>query len=204
MNVRITVLGLLLHRPMHGYEMQQLLQLSATQQWADVLPGSIYHALKKLLSEGLVELHDDTPEGGRPRAVYAITEAGHAEFRRLLAELWRVPVRALPSALYLAVTFLGHIPKEVVLAALDEQIGTLERDLESTRQGERIKRGLPGASPYLAAIFHNTQAHLEADLHLLRHLRDTLPDTPLPPLHLPPSDLLRRLAAKESRQEESV
>lgn len=200
MNVRITVLGLLLHRPMHGYEIQQLLQLSQAQQWADVLPGSIYHALKKMLAEDLVELHGDAPEGGRPRAVYAITPAGRGQFKAMLAELWRVPIRTVPSALYLAVTFLEHLPKTVVLAALDEQIEALERELEQAQEGERIKSSLPGAFPYLTAVFRNTYAHLNADLHLLRELRDTLPTAHLAPLQFSAPELPRRAATNEPQQ----
>jgi DNA-binding PadR family transcriptional regulator len=36
-------LGLLLRRPMSGYEVQRILMLDRTDLWAGVLPGSIYH-----------------------------------------------------------------------------------------------------------------------------------------------------------------
>ena len=44
--VRLLVLGLLQFKPLSGYEIQQILQVSQIDVWAGILPGSIYHALK--------------------------------------------------------------------------------------------------------------------------------------------------------------
>ena len=53
---RLMVLGLLKSKPMSGYEIQQILTKSQSDSWAGILPGSIYHALKKMEKEGLVEI----------------------------------------------------------------------------------------------------------------------------------------------------
>ncbi len=49
---RLMVLGMLRTKPMSGYEMQQLMQVSEVDKWAGILPGSIYHALKKMDKRG--------------------------------------------------------------------------------------------------------------------------------------------------------
>jgi DNA-binding PadR family transcriptional regulator len=177
---RLFVLGLLLRRPMSGYEMQRRLQLNQTEQWAGILPGSIYHALKKLEREGLVALRETRQTGNRITAIYAITPAGSEEFRRLLREVWRTPLPHFPSPVYAALSFADDLPRDEVVRLLEEQIAALEGQLASWNAGEQIKvRLVPGRLPgYLAAIFDNGRAHMETDLRLLRLLRDTLPSEP--------------------------
>jgi len=180
MLTRLFVLGLLARRPMTGYEIQVILQLSRTEQWVGILPGSVYHALKKLASEGLVVLRTTEQTGNRTKAIYAITPAGEEEFRRVLRDTWRMPALHFPSGLYAALSFLEDLPLEEVLRSLDEQIGALERELAVWNAGEVAKAEvasmpLPG---YLHALFANGREHIEADLRFLRYLRDALPDAP--------------------------
>ena len=69
-NVRAAILGLLLERPMHGYEMISELESRTGGVWRPS-PGSIYPTLQLLEDEGLVEV---TAQDGRKS--YALTEAG--------------------------------------------------------------------------------------------------------------------------------
>src|SRR5215469_10989407 len=157
MLTRLFVLGLLARRPMTGYEIQLVLQLSRTEQWAGILPGSVYHALKKLASEGLVVLHATEQTGNRTKAIYAIAPAGEEEFRRILREAWRMPALHFPSGLYAALSFFEHLPLEEVLCSLDEQISALEKELDTWNAGmsaksEAISAPLPD---YIQALFTN-------------------------------------------------
>lgn len=176
--VRLLILGLLGQRPMSGYEIQQFLEVSKVDQWSDVLPGSIYHALKKLTSEGMTSLYATEQTGMRTKAIYAITDAGREEFRKLLRKAWQVPPRSLPSDFYMLLTFVDDLPREEVLAALREQVAQLESAranwLEGLRQKEQALGFMP---PVVRATFANGQAHIEADLKFLRYLIETLPQT---------------------------
>jgi DNA-binding PadR family transcriptional regulator len=180
MLTRLFVLGLLARRPMTGYEIQVILQLSRTEQWVGILPGSVYHALKKLASEGLVVLRTTEQTGNRTKAIYAITPAGEEEFRRVLRDTWRIPVLHFPSGLYAALSFLEDLPLEEVLRSLDEQIGALEQELVVWNAGEVAKAEVTSMPlpDYLHALFANGREHIEADLRFLRYLRDALPDAP--------------------------
>ena len=51
---KLLVLGLLDGGPMSGYDLQQKLGGADAERWGGVLPGSIYHALKKLEGEGCI------------------------------------------------------------------------------------------------------------------------------------------------------
>ncbi len=86
MDTRLLVLGLLSMAPMHGYEIKKTMDLTRAAVWAAVLPGSVYHALKTMAAEGLVEVKATEATGHRTRAIYAITPAGRSELKRLLRE----------------------------------------------------------------------------------------------------------------------
>ena len=180
MLTRLFVLGLLMQRPMAGYAIQVVLQLSQTQQWAKVLPGSVYHALKKLADEGFVVLQATEQAGNRSKAIYAITPAGKEEFRTLLKEAWSTPVLHFPAEIYAALSFLDDLPREEIVLALDEQIAALERELSTWNEGE-IKKAefIQGQLPdYLQALFANGREHMEVDLRFLHYLREVIPSTP--------------------------
>lgn len=85
--LELAVLGLLLESPMHGYELRKRLNLMLG--WGRVLSyGSLYPALKVMLREELIEETPGLPASItlRPRIVYKITDAGRAEFERLMSE----------------------------------------------------------------------------------------------------------------------
>jgi DNA-binding PadR family transcriptional regulator len=187
MLTRLFVLGLLLRRPMSGYEVQRILQLNRTDLWAGILSGSIYHALKKLESEGLVTLRVTEQSGNRTRAIYAITPKGEAEYRSLLREAWRSPSPHFPSGLYAALSFTDDLPRKEVLALLDAHIAALEDQLAIWNAGEREKSALAGPLPgYIGAIFDNGREHMQTDLRFLQHLRETLPSEPRLSAEIPP------------------
>ncbi len=165
MLTRLFVLGLLTWRPLSGYEIHFILQQNQTERWAGILPGSIYHALKKLADEGFVVLQATEQVGNRAKAIYAITSAGEEEFRRLLKETWRVPLLHFPSGIYTALGFVDSLP--------------------------RVKaQYIPEAMlEYQRALFANGREHLEIDLRFLRYLRETLPSVPRLSLTLPPVPL---------------
>ncbi|GAA1649362.1 hypothetical protein GCM10009679_63150 [Saccharothrix algeriensis] len=75
-NTRAAVLGLLLERPMHGYEMISELETRTGGVWRPS-PGSIYPTLQLLEDEGLIVSEE---ADGRKR--FTLTEAGRAEADR--------------------------------------------------------------------------------------------------------------------------
>ena len=75
--MRLMVLGLLTkNNLMSGYEIQQALQMVQSSKWAEVFPASIYHALKKMENEELIEIATIEKTGKRSKTVYCITVKG--------------------------------------------------------------------------------------------------------------------------------
>jgi DNA-binding PadR family transcriptional regulator len=168
------VLGLLDWQPWHGYAMRRFLEESNVAYWADVLPGSIYQALKQMTREGLVEVQETELSGHRLKAVYQITGAGRAEFRHLLRQAMQGPTHPVPTLLYTALTFLQVLPPKERLEAVEDLIPKVEEQISRwrdaiSRKPEEVMRLEP-----VRLLFDNGREHLEADLRMLRQLREAL------------------------------
>jgi len=133
------VLGLLHAAPMHGYDIHKRLDTIHAEAWADVLPGSIYHALKQMEKEGLLAVEATARSGNRLRAVYALTDAGRRAYLAELRRAWAVPPRAFPTGLYAAIAFLDDLPRSDATALIDALVPALEREIAYWAEGEGPK-----------------------------------------------------------------
>ena len=180
MITRLFVLGLLSFQPMSGYAIQHYLHLNRAEQWAGILPGSIHHALKKLVAQGLIRLQGTEQTGYRTKVIYAITPSGIEEFHRLLEQAWSTAEPHYPVGLYAALTFLNALPREKVLSAIDAHVAALESKLEAWNTGEATQAVAipPEMQDFVRLSFANGREHMEVDLRFLRTLRERLPALP--------------------------
>ncbi|MGO8948199.1 MAG: PadR family transcriptional regulator [Ktedonobacterales bacterium] len=82
----VYVLGELMEEPMHGYLLPQILS-SIIGPYRKMSWGALYPLVHRLEEDGLIEPVDREDKlGTRQRKAYAITEAGRARFRELMAE----------------------------------------------------------------------------------------------------------------------
>jgi PadR family transcriptional regulator PadR len=79
------ILSLLSQRPMYGYEMVKLVDARTGGKllWRQ---GTLYPALHKLESDGLITANWSSAAGGRSRKYYSITRRGRTELARRAAE----------------------------------------------------------------------------------------------------------------------
>ncbi len=78
----ISVLALLNERPMHAYEMYQLLISRQNNRIVKVRPGSLYHTVERLAGQNYVRATGTERAGNRPeRTTYEITPAGDEALR---------------------------------------------------------------------------------------------------------------------------
>jgi DNA-binding PadR family transcriptional regulator len=105
-------------QPVHGYDVRRELLSWSADKWANVQPGSIYHALRKLSEEGLLREVATEQVGARPaRTTYEVTDKGVAEFQSLLRNSWWHLAPA-PDQFMAAFAFLPALPREEAAAAL--------------------------------------------------------------------------------------
>ena len=90
------ILEALANEPSHGYRIAQTIK-ERSQGVLDFKEGTLYPALHKLESEGLVE-SSETLENGRPRRNYRITRSGRTALARDRAE-WRELSKAVTMIL---------------------------------------------------------------------------------------------------------
>lgn len=177
MTTRTMVLGLLhTYGPMSGYEMQQIMHQSKTDLWAYIHPASIYHALKKLQQEGKVVLETIERTGLRSKAIFSLTTDGEKELSHLLGECFRQSSVVFPSAFYTALGFMEHLPREDVLAALEEQEREIRRMREEMKQGEREKEAMGEIPKPIAAALHNIYGQYALQLQSIQEIRGFLED----------------------------
>lgn len=88
----MAVLELLHERPMHPYEMTQVMRQRRTDRRVKLRPGSLYHTVERLESQRLLEVVDTQRQGRRPeRTVYGITELGRDTFAEQARETLAKP-----------------------------------------------------------------------------------------------------------------
>ncbi|GAA3738780.1 PadR family transcriptional regulator [Micromonospora maritima] len=120
-------------QPVHGYDVRRELLSWSADKWANIQPGSIYHALRKLTDEGLLRTVSVEQVGARPaRTTYEVTAKGDDEFETLLrAQWWQV--QESPDPFVAAFSFLPAMPREEAAAALRNRANLLRAGVESMR-----------------------------------------------------------------------
>jgi DNA-binding PadR family transcriptional regulator len=163
MTVRLVILGLLLERPLYGYEIKQVIE-EHMSDWTSIAFGSIYFALDKLAAEKFVEKVEVEQAGKRPsRSVYEITAAGRGEFLRLLRESWQQPERQYFS-IDICLFFLKNLPVDEVQRYLRSRQAGLQATLEHLHSHRAEQLAVPEVPRIAMAIFDHTLVHTQAEL----------------------------------------
>lgn len=140
----VSALALLVERPMHPYEMYQLLVSRTSNRIVKVRPGSLYHTVDKLAAVGYVEATGTQREGNRPeRTTYAITPVGREALESRVIELLETPVNEYP-VFPVAIAEAHNLPRATVIELLGRRLAQLheERDAVRVRLGEAAREGV--------------------------------------------------------------
>ena len=90
----LSLLTLLMERPMYPYEMATNLRQRGKDQSTKINWGSLYTVVQNLEKHGFIEAREVAREGRQPeRTTYEITDAGRAELKDWLRELLSEPER---------------------------------------------------------------------------------------------------------------
>lgn len=169
MSTRLVILGLLRERPLYGYELKQIIE-EHMGDWTNIAFGSIYFALGKLAEEGFVTQVATEQEGRRPsRTVYQITDAGRAEFLRLLREVWREIERHYYT-IDIGLAFMEALPVEEIKGCLEGRIAQLKGIVQHIGEHQAEQMAQPEVPTTAAAVFDHGLAHFQAELDWTRNL----------------------------------
>ncbi|RFU82480.1 PadR family transcriptional regulator [Streptomyces triticagri] len=169
--VGLTVLALLLQGPRHTYEMHRLI-LDTHKDFVTGLPRSMYHAVERLVRDGLIESTGTSRDGNRPeRITYRLTGEGRAELDSRVHRLLATPD---PDAtlFHAALSFIGCLSVDGARAALAERAAGLEGQSTSAQaQLQTLSARLPRV---LLVELEYEQRRAAAELDWTRGLLDDL------------------------------
>lgn len=145
--IDLIVLGILKKGPMSAYEIQKLVEYRNISKWVKISTPSIYKKTIQLEEKGLIQ-GETIREGKMPeKAVYTLTEAGEAEFERLMREISSNPIHLFLDFNAVIVN-LDSLPREQQKECIDEiaeNIKVLKKNLEDNLQAKAGDPDVPAA-----------------------------------------------------------
>ncbi|MGM0123662.1 hypothetical protein IGI37_001035 [Enterococcus sp. AZ194] len=136
--IRLLVLELLSQSPMSGYEIKQILEKTDAKRWGNVLPGSIYHAIKKLELSECIKIANIEMTGKRQRSEYTITKKGTKLLSELVIEALSSPIH-FAGDLYSGIGVIHQVGKDQAIAELEKNLITLDKEAAEIKQGIKMK-----------------------------------------------------------------
>ena len=128
MNVRTLCLAILGCGDSTGYEIRKLVTDGHFSHFVDASFGSIYPALNRMESEGLVISREEQQEGKPNRKVYSVTDMGREEF---LIALSKPAQKDIFKSEFLLLAMCAELmAPQHVRRAIDMQIEYLNGELE--------------------------------------------------------------------------
>lgn len=125
----IAVLALLEEKPMHPYEMYQLLTVRREDYLLKIRPGSLYHTVDRLAEQEFVYAEGTGRAGNRPeRTIYRLADKGRIALRARVADILIQPVREYPI-FPVALAEAHNLPRAEVITALRERIAWIDLDI---------------------------------------------------------------------------
>ncbi len=161
-NAELAILGLVLEKPRHGYEIEQVIEERGMREWTEIGFSSIYYLLNKLEKAALIESQLTPPVGRGPaRKVYTTTPAGADAWRT--ATLEALSTASQPSSQFLlglsGIPGLSTAEAIATLRQYQQQLHVRLQQLE-----ERQTQSAPGTPLFLSGMFTYSAALAQAEL----------------------------------------
>lgn len=118
----MTILGLLTEKPMHGYQIKQIIKERWIDMWANISVATLYNNLNKLEKSGEIIVHRKEKVGKTPqRNVYKITESGQLKLKNLVEQNIN-SCEKTGTVFWLAVAFIQNADKDIIVNALTQRV----------------------------------------------------------------------------------
>ncbi|MBC7278144.1 MAG: PadR family transcriptional regulator [Nocardioides sp.] len=140
-----------LFEPVNGYQIRRELMSWQVDQWANINPGSIYHALTSLTEKGHLTRHD-LVDNGRPVAVYEISAGGRTELERLVARSMETVDAYNGVSFYAAFSLMLLLERPAATRHLSVRLKNLERTIKELDAAARVNASM--APPHAIAALH--------------------------------------------------
>ncbi|MGC8838315.1 MAG: DUF4388 domain-containing protein [Anaerolineae bacterium] len=118
--VDLLLLGMLLDRPMHGYELLQTLRAEGVEEWFPVSIAGLYYSLGKLRDRGFVTETPQRSATGGVKTIYRLTEEGRAAFFQGMEDLLSAEEK-VHFDYNVGIYFLNRLQVEQALSLLERR-----------------------------------------------------------------------------------
>ncbi|GHJ49402.1 PadR family transcriptional regulator [Catellatospora sp. TT07R-123] len=169
----LAVLAEMVVEAMHPYEMGRRLQEHGKDRNIKYNRSSLYMVVEQLLKAGFIAERETVRDTQRPeRTVYAITDAGRAEFLDWMRELVAEPKHEYPQ-FGVALSLLAALPPEEAVPLLQRRLAALAAQLDEV--GGMIKASTDGGLPWIFLVEEEyRRVVLEAERRLVTEVIQSL------------------------------
>lgn len=156
----LLLMGLLIDRPMHGYELSEVLSGPGFGPWVKMGRTSVYYTLGRLERDELVtkhgERHGDKPE----RSVFSITDEGRKRFFGALEGTLRTPTERI-SEFDVAIFYSNRLEPDVTRAAIQDRAAILAERINETTDSLSESRESANLAVHLVLEHHLSALNTE-------------------------------------------
>jgi DNA-binding PadR family transcriptional regulator len=171
----LTLLGLLVERPRHGYELEEVITARGMREWTEIGFSSIYYLLGRLRDRGLVAEVDAPGSGrGKARKVFGPTADGRRACARA-AEAAVAELRPVFPPVLVGLANQPVIPPGRLRDALARRADAVAGKIAELRAAVAAQ---PHAPRFARAVFDYSLAQLEAEQRWLAAYRAELTGPP--------------------------
>jgi DNA-binding PadR family transcriptional regulator len=163
--IDLLLLGLLLDRPMHGYELYQQIQAEGIDSWFNVSMAGVYYSLGKLRDQSLVV--ESRQRGGRSarKSIYRLTEEGRALFFAAMEEQ-AVSQEQVYLDYDVVIYLLNKLPLKQATSLLEQHQAFLAEQAHDVRLALTEEQDY-GRSPLKLAVLDHKRRYLEMEQNWL-------------------------------------
>ncbi len=143
--IDLIVLGILKKEPMSAYDIQKLVEYRNISKWVKISTPSIYKKAIQLEEKGLIR-GEIVKEGKMPeKVIYSLTDAGEAEFERLMFEISAKPINIFLdfNAVIVNLDSLPPEKQKSCIAEIQENISVLKSYLEDNIREKENTPSIP-------------------------------------------------------------
>ncbi|WP_459202394.1 PadR family transcriptional regulator [Methanococcus sp. CF] len=168
-NVESAILGLLLEKPMYGYEIEKIIEEREMRQWTEIAFSSIYYVLKKLEEKKLVE-SETVNKCGRARKIYIATDFGKETMQKKVKELVS-NYEKLISGFDLGMSNLEILTKEETLECFESYVNSVEEVINRIKMvNSKVKKN--NRPEHIIALSDRFLAHLNTEKEFIMEFKE--------------------------------
>ena len=170
----LLLLGLLLDRPMHGYELYQQIQAEGIDGWFSVSAAGVYYSLGKLRDGGWVT--ETRQRGGHTsrKSIYRLTDEGRSGFFAAM-EQHLAGQEEIHLDYDLMVYLMNRVPLRRAVPCLERHRAFLDAQVQQV-QADIAEERDDGHSPLKLTILDHKRRYLDMERDWLAEVIDCIRD----------------------------